>query len=128
MKNKKIIVILIISIILLILLIGNVSAAINPDDYKPPQITSGGKIATIGNKIIGGIQYLGSIISVIVLVIIGIKYIIGSTEEKAEYKETMIPYIVGAVCVFAISNILSLIAAIFSQVGDKNECKIEKSF
>lgn len=113
-KNKKIIAILIISIILLILLMGNVSAAINPDDYKPPQITSGGKLGDIGNKIIGGIQYLGSIVSVIVLVIIGIKYIIGSTEEKAEYKETMIPYIIGAICVFSISNILALIAAIFS--------------
>ncbi len=113
-KNKKIIVILIISIILLILFMGNVSAAINPDDYKPPQISSGGKLATIGNKIIGGIQYLGSIISVIVLIIIGIKYIIGSTEEKAEYKETMVPYVIGAVFVFAVSNILAVIAAIFS--------------
>lgn len=113
-KNKKIIVILIISIILLILFMGNVSAAINPDDYKPPQISSGGKLATIGNKIIGGIQYLGSIISVIVLIIIGIKYIIGSTEEKAEYKETMVPYVIGAVFVFAVSNILAAIAAIFS--------------
>lgn len=113
-KNRKIIVILIISIILLILFMGNVSAAINPDDYKPPQISSGGKLATIGNKIIGGIQYLGSIISVIVLIIIGIKYIIGSTEEKAEYKETMVPYVIGAVFVFAVSNILAVIAAIFS--------------
>lgn len=112
-KNKKIIVILIISIILLILFMGNVSATINPDDYKPPQISSGGKLATIGNKIIGGIQYLGSIISVIVLIIIGIKYIIGSTEEKAEYKETMVPYVIGAVFVFAVSNILAAIAAIF---------------
>lgn len=114
MKKKKIIIILIISIILLILLMGNVYAIINPDDYKPPEITSGGKLATIGNKIIGGIQYLGSIVSVIVLVIIGIKYIVGSTEEKAEYKETMIPYIIGAVLVFVVSNILAVIAAIFS--------------
>ena len=92
----------------------DVSATINPDDYKPPEITGGDKIVTIGNRIIGGIQYLGSIVSVIGLVVIGIKYIIGSTEEKAEYKETMIPYIIGAVLVFVVSNVLAAISAIFS--------------
>ena len=112
-KKKRIYIILMISIILIILLIGNVHATINPDDYKPPQITNGGKIVNIGNKIIGGIQFLGSSVSVIVLVIIGIMYMIGSVEEKAEYKEKMIPYIIGAVFVFAISNILNIVASVF---------------
>ena len=115
-KNKKIIVILIISIILLILFMGNVSAAINPDDYKPPQISSGGKLATIGNKIIGGIQYLGSIISVIVLIIIGIKYIIGSTEEKAEYKETLFAYLISCVVIFGAFGIWRIAILVLSSV------------
>ena len=34
---------------------------------------------------------------------------IGSVEEKAEYKKTMIYYIIGAIMVFAISNISAMI-------------------
>ena len=48
-------------------------------------------------------------VSVLALVLIGIKYMTGSIEEKAEYKETMMYYIVGAILVFAISNISAMI-------------------
>lgn len=61
------------------------------------------------NMVLGYIQTIGSIISVIVLTIIGIKYIIGSVEEKAEYKKTLIPYFIGAVLLFAGANIVQII-------------------
>ncbi len=54
-------------------------------------------------------QIIGSIISVICLVVIGIKYMMGSAEEKAEYKKTLMPYMIGAILIFAITNILSII-------------------
>ncbi len=54
-------------------------------------------------------QIIGSIISVICLIVIGIKYIMGSAQEKAEYKKTLMPYMIGAILIFAISNILSII-------------------
>ena len=34
---------------------------------------------------------------------------IGSVEERAEYKKTMGPYVIGCIMVFAISNLLTLI-------------------
>ena len=61
------------------------------------------------NMVLGYIQSIGSIISVIVLTIIGIKYMIGSVEEKAEYKKTLIPYFIGAVLLFAGANIVQII-------------------
>lgn len=36
--------------------------------------------------------------------IIGIKYMTGSLEEKANYKKTMVPYLVGCVILFRSSN------------------------
>ena len=36
--------------------------------------------------------------------VIGVKYILGSVEEKASYKETMVPYIIG--CILATSGIV----------------------
>ena len=74
------------------------------------------KVSDIGNKIIGPIQVIGSLVSVIAIIIIGIKYMIGSVEEKAQYKETLGPYLLGAVFVFAITNILSIIYNIATSI------------
>lgn len=61
------------------------------------------------NKIIVVIQVVASVTSVAVLIALGIKYMVGSIEEKAEYKRTMIPYLVGAIMVFGITNITSFL-------------------
>lgn len=47
------------------------------------------KITNTTNNIVKVIAAVGAIVSVIVLMILGIKYMIGSVEEKAEYKKTM---------------------------------------
>jgi len=41
--------------------------------------------------------------------VLGIKYMMGSAEEKAEYKKTMIPYIIGAILLFAATTIANAI-------------------
>ena len=89
-------------------------ANFNPDDpnYKPSSTTSAqdvGQLQTVGNTIVGVIRTIGSLASVAVLIVLGIKYMAGSVEEKAEYKKSMLPYVVGAIFVFGITNILALI-------------------
>ena len=83
--------------------------SIKPNDYKPPNFTEKKETLDMANKIIGAFQAIGSIVSVIALVLVGIKYMTGSVEEKAEYKQTMMYYIIGAILVFAISNISAMI-------------------
>ena len=61
------------------------------------------------NGIVDVIENIGIVVSVIALVIIGIKYMLGSVEEKANYKKTMIPYLIGALLVFSISLIPQII-------------------
>ena len=63
----------------------------------------------IGGSILGVLQVVGIVLSVIILVVIGIKYMMGSAEEKAEYKKTMIPYLVGAVLIFAGTTIVNVV-------------------
>ncbi len=114
-KSKKRIKIILIIFFLFITIFTSTNVfAINPEEYRPPAIENGGKVQTIGNIIIGGIQFIGSIVSVIVLIIIGIKFLIGSAEEKAEYKELMTPYLIGALMLLGISNLLGIISDIFS--------------
>lgn len=59
----------------------------------------------VGNKVITTISTIGSIISVVALVVIGIKYMTGSIEEKAEYKKSLLPYFIGSIIVFLASTL-----------------------
>lgn len=43
---------------------------------------------------------IGIVVAVIVGTLLGIKYMIGSVEEKAEYKETLFAYLISCVVVF----------------------------
>ena len=83
----------------------------NPNYYKPSDNKSSDntKFINIGNAILGTIRVLGTAISVITLMTLGIRYMLASTGDKALYKETFIPYLIGAVMVFAIPNIIGVI-------------------
>lgn len=67
------------------------------------------KVIDIGNVIVGVVRTVGEAIAVVMLAIIGLKYVMGSVEEKAEYKQTMWPYILGAVLIFAGAALTNII-------------------
>lgn len=71
--------------------------------------TDANGVASIGGQVASVITTAGIVIAVIVLLVLGIKYMIGSASEKAEYKKTMIPYIVGAVLILGASGIVKLL-------------------
>lgn len=102
-----------IAIIMILSVLSPVFAVTNPSSLTGTNTTS---FDNIGKRIIGMVQAIGSIVSVLVLVILGIKYMMGSAEEKAEYKKTMIPYLVGAILIFAASNLASMIYGFASTV------------
>lgn len=105
----------IISVILMIFMLVSCTSPVfadvtaKPDDFKGTDPEGLKDVKDLGNNIIGIITTIGIIISVLVLVILGIKYMIGSASEKAEYKKTMIPYIIGAILVFAASSIATIV-------------------
>lgn len=89
----------------------------NPDAYKPGPIKDMDVVANKAGVIFDIITTIGIIVAVVTILIIGIKYMIGSVEEKAEYKKTMIPYIIGVVMLAGISGILKVIATIVEGIG-----------
>ena len=82
---------------------------VNANDFQPGELTNADKIKDLGNNIIGIIQFIGSFVAVIALVVIGIKYMLGSVDEKAEYKKTMKGYVIGAFLLLGITNFLAII-------------------
>lgn len=91
----------------------------NPDAWKPTlEEDTSVKYSSTVRSLIGYINVIGVVISVIVLIVIGIKYLLGSVEEKAEYKKTMMGYLIGALLLFStttIANILYNIGISISQ-------------
>ena len=61
------------------------------------------------NAILGAINIVGVIVSVVTLMILGIKYMFGSVEEKAEYKNTAFMYILGAILIFSVTTIPNIL-------------------
>ena len=75
-----------------------------------PVVSNVTEIVSKGNKIIGLIQVVGTIIAVAMILVLGIKYMMGSSEEKAANKKSMLPYLIGAICLFIGSNLVGIIA------------------
>ena len=113
MLKKVSIFILIIALIIMMMPIKSYASIFDPiinyNEYNPGEIESSDKVNGIVNNILGVIYWLGVAISVGALMIIGIKYMTGSLEEKAQYKETLAPYVIGAILLFAVMNILKII-------------------
>ena len=73
---------------------------------------TGNKVSEIGGKIVNAITTVAIVVSVVALTVIGIKYIIGSTQEKAEYKKSLIPLVVGILVIIFASTIVKLLFSI----------------
>lgn len=100
---------LIACIILTICLIPTYTLAINPSEYEPKTLTDYSGFTSIAEKIVGVLQYIGILVAVVVIAIIGIKYMMGSVAEKAEYKKTMFPLLVGCLLLMCATPIVGLI-------------------
>lgn len=72
-----------------------------------------GKISTV----ITVITNIGIIFSVLMPAVIGIKYMLGSVEEKAEYKKDMIPYLVGAGLLFGVCTLVKILQTIGNSIN-----------
>ena len=68
--------------------------------------------------ILSVITNIGILLSVIMPAILGIKYMLGSVEEKAEYKRDMIPYLVGAVLLFGVCTVVKILQAIGNSINN----------
>ena len=114
MKKQVKIVSIILVIMIALMAVSNVVLAA-PDlsaDIKDMANGSGNQpkeVLNLGKTIVSIMQTVGIVAAVVVLLVLGIKYMMGSAEEKAEYKKTMIPYLVGAILIFASTTIVNVV-------------------
>ena len=71
-------------------------------------------VTNVAGTIVNWIWGISIVVAVIVIMVIGLKYVIGSTQEKAKYKESLIPLVVGIVLIVFASTIAKILFSINS--------------
>lgn len=92
---------------------GESSGKINPDKYMPPNtvgVKDAEKLKNIGIKMISAVSTIGMIVVTLTFAVLGIKYMLGSVEEKSEFKKDFGKYLIGATIIFGITTILGFIS------------------
>lgn len=87
---------------------------IKPGDIEPVYSPDDSDLQDKAENILGWIRNIAAILSVILLAIMGIKFMIGSTEERAEYKKSFLPLIIGIFVVLTASTLASWIWSVLS--------------
>ena len=95
--------------IMLVCTLSTTLYALTPSDVTATSTAADNQIQDIGGRILSAITTAGIVLSVIMLAVLGVKYMMGSAEEKAEYKKSMMPYLVGAVLIFGASVIATAV-------------------
>ena len=105
----------IVSIALIMLAVLLISTSVFASEYRPSDVKNiintenTENIEKLGGRIIGIVRVVGTIAAVAMLIVLGIKYMMGSAEERAEYKKTLFPYFIGAILIFAATNLADII-------------------
>lgn len=121
LKNNKILKrTLVAMIVLSVLLIlgGNIFAS-GEGVFDVPSGTStslSGKATSMGGVVLGLFQAVGTVVAVVILVWLGIKYIMASPDGKAEIKKQAFGYILGAVLLFGAVWLVPLIQGLVSSM------------
>ena len=110
----------ILTVMLLVVMMITISTSVfagnqlKPSDLNAKYEGNTVELQNTAGRIMGMIRNLAVIASVIILMVIGVKFMLGSTEEKAEYKKSLIPLIVGIVLVVGATSIATFL---FSMMG-----------
>lgn len=96
-------------IFMLIIVMANISYASGIiDQIEEPKINP--ELANMLGGVIGVIQIVGTGVAVGASIYLGIKYILSSTEEKADIKKKLVPFVIGVIIFYGATGILQIIA------------------
>ncbi len=108
----------VLSIILVMTIVLSLSVVfagnINLGDYDGTSVSA---LDTASNAIIGMLQVVATVVAIAMLLFVGMKFMMAAPAEKANLKGALIPYIVGAILIFAAIPLLSMIQKFSSNFG-----------
>lgn len=97
----------ILSALLVVIMLVSAVNVVFAAEVKPSQVSpkydgqDTAKLTSLAGSILGWVRNIAAVISVVLIAILGVKFMIGSTEERAEYKKSFLPLIIGIVVVLS---------------------------
>ena len=76
---------------------------------SPNKVINEGTVKSTSDNIYGILLTIGIIVAIIAGIIIGMQFVTGSVEAKAQIKEKLIPYVIGCVVIFGAFGIWKLV-------------------
>lgn len=115
--KRKIVKILAVVLIIMLLLQINSFATFRPNEINgDTTISNEEEITNVAGNVLGVIDFGGTVIAIAIITIIGIQYMKSSLEQKAQYKEKLIPYAIGCLLLFAAPKIAKLVYNIATKI------------
>ena len=109
-KNVRRIVNLLLVVMFVFSIFSTVHAAIDPTTViTGPSSSGASSLYKAGNIILGIFQALGAGVAMVALLVLAIRYMYSSPDEKAEVKKKLIPYIMGGVMVFGATSLVKIV-------------------
>lgn len=105
-KTKKF---LLIVFLISVTLLGHSSFAMSIEDISPAYTPDSKKIEGFGKEVLGIIINIAALSSVAILAYIGLRFMFGSVEQKAEYKKSLLPLAIGMLIVLSATTITRLV-------------------
>ncbi len=108
------------SIVIIVAMLCMISSNVFASMLQPGEITPSynnsatSELTGIAGRVMGLIRNIAVIAGVILLAIIGIKFMLGSPEEKSEYKKSLVPLVIGIIIVMAATQIMTMIFGFFN--------------
>ena len=105
----------ILTIILMVVALVNITNFVYADDINTEDfagIYTKDGVSDLDNKtgkILSIVQIAGTAISLVALLILGMKYMLSSPNDKATIKEKLVPYVIGVIIFFAASNLVTIV-------------------
>lgn len=93
----------------------NVFAAIDIDNVVKSGSTDANAdnaMSKLGGTIVAYVTNAAMVIAVVMIAVLGIKYMLGSSEEKADYKKSLVPLLIGAILVFGAAAIAKIVVGL----------------
>ena len=79
--------------------------------------SAAGEISTAGTRIIKALLWIGYAVAFGMLIFIGIKYILGAADTKANMKKSVTNWVIGAIIIFTVTTIVGAVLSIIGVTG-----------
>ncbi len=75
------------------------------------------EVSQLSNSVYSILQFIAVVVAVVIITILGIKYITGSVEMQADIKKTLVPYVIGAFMAFGAFAIWKVVVLVLENTN-----------